>query len=156
MAGLSNGVNFPDQREELMDRKDEQNLRERYLTWLYKTTKEAFDRYERKFTQIEIDEFVLKEMEKKLKGSFMPQEKKALEKMVNDFRSYIAEKEKACLKLKYKGKKIEPEFIFLDVKLDAIEKAIIKELGQDGLKKIKQSYHQEMIKRIIEEKADAH
>ena len=91
-------------------------------------------------------------MEKELKGSYMPQEKKALEKLVNDFRNYVDEKEKACLKLKYKGKKIDPEFIFLDVKLIAIEKAIIKELGQEGLSKIKDSYHQEMIKMIIEEK----
>ena len=135
-----------------MDKKDEKNLRVRYLTWLYKTTKEAFDRYERKFTQIDIDGFVLREMEKELKGSYMPQEKKSLEKLVNDFRLYISEKEKACLKLKYKGKKIDPEFIFLDVKLIAIEKAIIKELGQEGLNKIKEAYHQEMIKRIIEEK----
>ena len=135
-----------------MDKKDEKNLKIRYLTWLYKTVKEAFDRYERKFTQIEIDGFVLREMEKELKGSYMPQEKKSLEKLVNDFRLYIAEKEKACLKLKYKGKKIDPEFIFLDVKLNAIEKAIIKELGQEGLNKIKEAYHQEMIKRIIEEK----
>lgn len=135
-----------------MDKKDEKNLEVRYLTWLYKTTKEAFDRYERKFTQLEIDELVLKEMEKELKGSYMPQEKKSLEKLVNDFRLYIAEKEKDCLKLKYKGKKIDPEFIFLDVKLNAIEKAIIKELGQEELNEIKDSYHQEMIKRIIEEK----
>ena len=137
-----------------MDKKDEKNLKIRYLTWLYKTVKEAFDRYERKFTQIEIDGFVLREMEKELKGSYMPQEKKSLEKLVNDFRLYIAEKEKACLKLKYKGKKIDPEFIFLDVKLNAIEKAIIKELGQEGLNKIKEAYHQEMIKRIIEEKGN--
>lgn len=135
-----------------MDKKDEKNLEVRYLTWLYKTTKEAFDRYERKFTQLDIDASVLKEMERELKGSYMPQEKKSLEKLVNDFRLYIAEKEKACLKLKYKGKKIDPEFIFLDVKLNAIEKAIVKELGQEGLSKIKDSYHQEMIKRIIEEK----
>ena len=135
-----------------MDKKDEKNLKVRYLTWLYKTVKEAFDRYERKFTQLEIDEFVLREMEKELKGSYMPQEKKALEKLVNDFRNYIAEKEKSCLKLKYKGKKIEPEFIFLDVKLNAIEKAIVKEIGQEGLEKIKTAYREEMIKRVLEER----
>ncbi len=137
-----------------MDKKDEKNLRIRYLTWLYKTTKEAFDCYERKFTQLEIDEFILKEMEKELKGSYLPQEKKPLEKLVNDFRNYIAEKEKSCLRLKYKGKKIEPEFIFLDVKLDAIEKAIVQELGKDGLEKLKAAYQQEMIKRILEEKQE--
>ncbi len=139
-------------REEMMDKKDEKNLRVRYLTWLYKTTKEAFDRYERRFTQLEIDEFILKEMEKELKGAYLPQEKKALEKFVNDFRDYIVEKERDCLKLKYRGKKIEPEFIFLDVKLESIEKAIVRELGKDGLEKIKAAYQEEMIKRILEEK----
>lgn len=138
-----------------MDKRDEKNLKERYLTWLYKTAKEAFDRYERKFTQLEIDEYILMEMEKELKGSYLPQEKKPLEKLVNDFRNYIADKEKACLKLKYKGKKIDPEFIFLDVKLESIEKAIIRELGKEQLEKIKSAYHQEMLKRIIEEK-EAH
>lgn len=137
-----------------MDKRDEKNLRERYLVWFYKTAKEAFDRYERKFTQLEIDEFILLEMEKELKGSYLPREKKPLEKLVNDFRNYIAEKEKACLKLKYKGKKIDPEFIFLDVKLESIEKAIIRELGKEQLEKIKSAYHQEMLKRIIEEKQE--
>ena len=135
-----------------MDKKDEKNLKIRYLTWLYKTIKEAFDRYERKFTQLEIDEFILKEMEKELKGSYLPQEKRALERLVNDFRNYIAEKEKACLKLKYKGKKIEPEFIFLDVKLEAIEKAIVSESGKSALEKIKEDYQQEMLKRIMQQK----
>lgn len=138
-----------------MDKRDEKNLKERYLTWLYKAAKEAFDRYERKFTQLEIDESILMEMEKELKGSYLPQEKKPLEKLVNDFRNYIADKEKSCLKLKYKGKKIDPEFIFLDVKLESIEKAIIRELGKEQLEKIKSAYHQEMLKRIIEEK-EAH
>lgn len=138
-----------------MDKKDEKNLRIRYLTWLYKDTKEAFDRYERKFTQLEIDEFILKEMEKELKGSYLPQEKRALEKLVNDFKNYIAEKEKACLKLKYKGKKIDPEFIFLDVKLDAIEKAIASEFGKCALDKIREAYHSEMLRRIMEQK-EAH
>lgn len=137
-----------------MDKKDQKNLKIRYLTWLYKTTKEAFDRYERKFTQMEIDEFILKEMEKELKGSYMPQEKKPLEKLVNDFRNYILEKEKACLRLKYKGKKIDPEFIFLDVKLNAIEKAIVKESGQESLIRMKSAYYQEMTRRILEEKQE--
>jgi len=133
-----------------MNRRDEKDLKTRYLTWFYKTTKEEFDKYERKFTQLEIDKFILREMERELKGSYLPHEKKALEKFVNDYRDYIIEKEKACLKLKYKGKKIDPHFIFLDVKLESIEKAIAKELGKAGLKQIKQSYQEEMIRRIIQ------
>lgn len=137
-----------------MNKQDVANLEERYLIWLYKTTKEAFDKYERKFTQMEIDEFILKEIEKELKDTYMPSEKKALEKYVNDFRDYIAKKENACLKLKYKGKRTNPEFIFLDVKLEAIEKAIARELGKEALQEIKESYQQQMVKRIWEEKGE--
>jgi len=137
-----------------MDQRDENNLKFRYLAWLYKATKEAFDRYERKFTQLDIDEIILKEMEKELKGAYLPHEKKSLEKYVNSFRSYIAQKEKAGLKLKYKGKKINAEFIFLDVKLDAIEKTIKKELGPDALDEIKNFYQDEMVARVLESKGN--
>lgn len=137
-----------------MDKKDVENLKKRYLFWLYKTTKEAFDRYERKFTQLEADESILKEIEKELKESYLPGEKKDLEKYVNDLRNYIAQKEDACAKLKYKGKRTNPEFIFLDVKLNAVEKEIKKEFGDAGLKEIKELYEKEMIKRITEEKEE--
>lgn len=132
-----------------MDKQDEKRLKKRYLIWLYKTTKEAFDNFERKFTQLDIDESILMEMEKELKGSYLPHEKQALEKDVNAFRAYIDEKESACLKLKYKGKKIDPEFLFLDVKLEAIEKAIVKELGAKALEEIKSLYEERMINRIL-------
>lgn len=135
-----------------MDKKDEKSLKKRYLTWLYKNTKEAFDKYERKFTQLEIDEIILAEMRKELKGSYLPHEKKALEKAFNDFRNYIAEKEKACLKLKYKGKKVNSDFIFLDAKLQAVEKAIIKELGKEVLDEIMDYYEEECLYRIMSEK----
>ena len=42
--------------------KDSRNLKKRYLIWLYKTTKEALDRIERKFTQADIDKFILMDM----------------------------------------------------------------------------------------------
>ncbi len=135
-----------------MDKFDEFNLKRRYLLWLYKTTKEAFDKYERKFIQLDIDEEILQEIEKELKGAYLPHEKKALGKYLNEFRLYINQKENTCLKLKYKGKRINPELIFLDLKLNAIEKIIAKELGKELLQGIKESYQQEMLKRIIEEK----
>lgn len=137
-----------------MDKRDDKSLKKRYLAWLYKNTKEAFDRYERKFTQMEIDEFILKEMERELRGAYLPHEKKALEKYINDFRRYINAKEEQCLKLKYKGKKMNPEFIFLDVKLEAIEKAITRELGGEALSQIKDAYEGQMLKRIWEEKQE--
>ena len=41
------------------------------------------------------------------------------------------------------------KFIFLDVKLNAIEKLIIKELGRKALEEIKALYEKEMTLRIL-------
>lgn len=132
-----------------MNNQDIRNLKKRYFIWLYKTTKEEFDKFERKFTQTDIDKDLLGEMENVLMGSYLPHEKAALEKLVNNFREYIAAKEKSCLELKYQGKKTNPEFIFLDVKLNAIEKIIAKELGRRALEEIKRLYEKEMARRIL-------
>jgi len=137
-----------------MDQRDEKNLQFRYLIWLYKTTKEAFDSYERKFTQIEIDELILRTIEQDLKESYLPAEKKVFEKYVNGLRSYVSAKENACLKLKYKGKKINPEFLFLDVKLNAIEKTIVTMFGKQEFDRIRDAYHQEMLRRIMEDRRE--
>ena len=132
-----------------MNNQDIKNLKKRYFIWLYKTTKEAFDKFERKFTQTDIDKDILLEMENVLMGSYLPHEKAALEKLTNDFREYISGKEKSCLELKYQGKRTNPEFIFLDVKLNAIEKLITKELGRKALEEIKALYEKEMTCRIL-------
>lgn len=132
-----------------MDKQDLKNLKKRYLIWLFMITKEAFDRYERKFTQLEIDEFILKEMERELKGAYLPHEKKALEKSIDSYRKYIDEKEKYSLTLKYKGKVINPDFLFLDVKLEAVEKAILEEFGAKVLAEIKETYEEVMTEKIL-------
>jgi hypothetical protein len=132
-----------------MNSQDAKHLKKRYFVWLYKTTKEAFDRFERKFTQTEIDKDILLEVENTLMGSYLPHEKAQLEKLVNDFQEYISAKEKACLELKYQGLKTNTEFIFLDVKLTAIEKLIVQELGRRGLAEIKALYEKEMTRRIL-------
>jgi hypothetical protein len=137
-----------------MDKQDVQNLKKRYLLWLYKVTKEAFDKYERKFTQLEVDEELLKEIELALKDSFLPGEKNELERLVNDFRKYIDEKEEASVKLKYRGKKTNPEFIFLDIKLNAIETVIKKEFGKKFLEAVKTLYEEEMVGRIMERREE--
>ena len=68
---------------------------------------------------------------------------------MNNFQEYISVKEKACLELKYQGLRTNPEFIFLDVKLNAIEKLITKELGRKALVEIKSLYEKEMLRRIL-------
>jgi len=132
-----------------MNNQDVKNLRKRYLVWLYKTTKEAFDKYERKFTQVDIDKDLLLEMENALLGAYLPQEKESLAKFINQYRDYISVKEKSCLDLKYQGKKANPEFLFLDIKLEVVEKLIARELGRRGLERIKALYEEEMTARIL-------
>lgn len=132
-----------------MNNQDVKNLKKRYFIWLYKAAKETFDKFERKFTQVDIDKDILNEMEKKLLGAYLPHEKDALQKYINDFETYIENKEKSCSEFRDQGKKINPEFIFSEIKLDAVEKAIVRELGRKGLEEIKALYEKEMTKRIL-------
>jgi len=121
-----------------MEKIDTLNLKKRYLIWLYKTTKEALDKIERKFTQLEIDKSILKELQKKGKG-------KGAEKLIADFQAYILNKELDAADLKTS----ESDYRFLTMKLEAIEKTTSKTLGSKGLAEIKALYEREMIERIL-------
>lgn len=126
-----------------MDKNGIKDLKKRYLIWLYKTTKEALDKIERKFTQLEVDKFILKELNK------LDKNKKA-DEFIGEFKTYIQNKENEAGKLRYKNGELNPDFLFLELKLKAIEKAIARELGKNSLKVIKSLYEKEMIKRILE------
>lgn len=125
-----------------MDTKEIKNLKKRYLIWFYKNTKEALDKIERKSTQTEIDKFILKELKSKNK------DKKA-DKFIAEFEAYILNKEMDGLGLKFEGKQIKPDYVFLELKLKAIEKAIVKEFGKKGLDEVKSLYEKEMTERIL-------
>jgi hypothetical protein len=125
-----------------MEKQDLKNLKKRYLIWFYKVTKEALDKIERKFSQLEVDKFILEDLKEQDK------DKKA-QKFIEEFQAYIANKEKDGLALKFEGKDLKPEYYFLNLKLKAIEKAIKKELGKDALKEIRLLYEMEMVERIL-------
>ncbi len=125
-----------------MNKKDIKNLKKRYLVWFYKTAKEALDKIDRKFTQVEIDRFILKELKKADKYNM-------LGSFTSKFADYIHKKEEDGLNLKFENKKIKPEYLFLALKLQVIEKAIVKELGKKGLEEIKLLYEIEMTERIL-------
>jgi len=114
---------------------DGKNLKRRYLVWFYKTLKEEVDKIARKFTQIEIDEFVLKQIRKESKKF-----KQDIKKEIKDFEKYI------------QGKKDTQRAVplHLSLKLQAVEKAIVKELGKSALAEIKNLYKKEMTRRILE------
>lgn len=132
-----------------MKRRDIKNLKFRYLLWLYKTTKEEFDLIERKFTQAEIDKKIMRYMGEHFDSRNLKRKNEA-RKLLKGFKEYINKKEKDGRELKFDGRKLQPEYYHLSLKLEAIEKTIIEELGHKGLGGIKALYEQEMKRRIIE------
>jgi len=126
-----------------MDKQDIRNLKKRYLIWLYKTTKESLDNIERKFTQLEIDAFILKELKKSDKDQ-------KVSKPIEEFETYIQDKAKEGLQLKYENDKdLKPDYLFLVLKLKAIEKAIVAGFGKKFLQEVKALYEIEMTERIL-------
>jgi len=125
-----------------MQKTEIKNLEKRYLIWLYKTSKEAFDRIERKFTQLKIDRLILKEL-------MTDKSSRKMAKAIAEFASYIEKKEKEGLSLKYEGKELKKDYLFLEKKLAAVEKAVIETLGKDALDEIKSLYEKEMTERIL-------
>lgn len=132
-----------------MKRDDIKNLKFRYLLWLYRTTKEGFDRIERKFTQVDIDRTIMRYMREHINTRNIRRKNEA-KKFINDFKEYIDKKEREGRALKFEGRKLRAEYYHLSLKLEAIEKAIIEELGNRGLKGVKALYEHEMRRRIIE------
>lgn len=125
-----------------MNKRDLKNLKKRYLIWFYKATKEALDKIERKFTQVDIDRLILKELQNSGKD-------KAVEPLIAQFEEYIQKKEADGLNLKFENKRLKSHYVFLVLKLQAIEKTIAKELGKKALEEIKLLYEMEMIERIL-------
>jgi hypothetical protein len=112
---------------------EHKNLVRRYLLWAYKSTKESFERIERKGTQLLVDEYILAHLTKH--KCEVPE----------DFKTYIADKRKDEVKLKSGG-----EYLYLKNRLKAITDAIKYFLGKNELKRIEQSYEEEFTRRILE------
>ncbi len=126
-----------------MDGQDRKNLKKRYLVWFYKTAKEALDKVERKFTQVEIDTFLHREMLKADKD-------KLFRKQVDEFALYLEKKEEEGHGLKYDPDGgLKSEYAYLEARLEAVERAIRKEFGSVALQEIKGMYEAEMTQRIL-------
>ena len=126
----------------MMNKRDVKNLKKRYLIWFYKAAKEALDKIERKFTQVEIDRVILKKLKKADRDG-------TLGIFVRRFEDYIQKKKQEGFSLKYENKKLKPHYLFLTKKLEAIEKTISYELGKAALDEIKLLYETEMTERIL-------
>ncbi len=107
----------------------------RYLLWAYKTTKESFERIERKTTQLMVDEYIAQRVSSE------------------EFKAYIQAKRADECKLKFSdadGKILHPQYVYLKKRLAAIEAAIKYFLGPKKLRIIQALYEEEFIRRILE------
>lgn len=126
-----------------MKKEDRLALERRYLLWLYKTTKDEFDKIERKFTQIGIDRDLQKAM---AKGG------PHLKPFLDEWKVYIFEKESSLQKLVINADgSYDAKYLFLRLKIEAVEKVILRRFGKKTLKSFKRLYEDSCIKRILEE-----
>jgi hypothetical protein len=114
------------------------DLLRRYLTWAYKSTKESFDRLERKTTQLMADDYILKDLlkNKETEAGYLAE--------VENFKAYIAKKRDTPID--------DGKYIYFKNRLKVVEKAITHFLGAKELKSIQAAYEQEFTRRIWESK----
>jgi hypothetical protein len=128
------------------------DLIRRYLLWFYKTTRESFERIERKTTQLMVDEYVLQRI--KISGHKVPAHtKKTYEGLVKEFEAYIKTKQGDELKLKFsdgKGKSLHPQYMYLKNRLLAVEEAVRHFLGEKELRAMRSLYEKEFTCRILQ------
>ena len=130
----------------------EKRLMRRYLIWCYKTTKEALDRIDRKFTQLQVD-YHLRDLFSKSEEIKRKKAEGAYANKIAQFDRYIKEKEQSGLAQKFvdkTGKQLQPEYWYLQQRLQAIEKTIGDFFSTTELKTIQNDYEEEMTRRIWE------
>ena len=119
---------------------DHRNLIRRYLLWAYKSTKESFERIERKTTQLIVDEYIFDHLTKNN------------HRVPPSFKAYIAGKRKEEFKLKFADinrKEFHPEYLYLKNRLAAIEAAVKYFLGVSELKRMGKLFEEEFTRRIL-------
>jgi len=129
----------------------EKRLLRRYLVWCYKTTKEELDKVDRYFTQLIVDDFILKQL-KGAKDYKFSSGNKDYKNLVDQFCVYRNTKELNVFKKKFKDHKhtkLNPDYQYINNRFVAVEKTIVHFLGAQELKKICLLYEQEMTKRIL-------
>lgn len=133
------------------DKNDIRSLRKRYLFWLYKTTKDELDKIERKFTQLAIDREIAGILKKKAQN-LSPALKAVLEPFTRGWEEYIFQKESDARKLKFaKDGSLDANYLFLRLKLQAIERVTQKYCGTKGLARFKSFYEEAAMKRISDD-----
>lgn len=134
-----------------LEKADLRMLSRRYLLWFYKATKDEVDKIERKFTQLEMDREIEKLLEKeaKLLGAATSQ---GVAPHLKAWREYVFEKESEAQKLKFSDDgRIQPEYLFLHLKLKAVERVTTARFGRKTLCEFKKICETAAVKRIAED-----
>ena len=130
---------------------NEQKLIRRYLLWCYKTTKESLDRVDRKFTQLMVDERILKTLMNRALLSHSSNLK--LNNLIKEFKRYVVRKRQDARREKFADtacQQLRGEYAYLGRRLAAVEEAALFFLGKKELKKMAAMYEAEMTRRILE------
>ncbi len=120
--------------------KFQHELYRRYLLWAYKTTRESFERIERKTTQLVIDAYLRQQLSTKQVD-------------LTAFDQYIKTKQSDELAQKYTDSTkatLNPQYIYVRERLEAIELAVVKFLGKEALVEFEQLFEAEFSRRILE------
>lgn len=130
---------------------DKASLHKRYLFWLYRMTREELDKIDRKFTQLDVDKEIQKSLNDKIRGLGAAFEEK-LSPFLKEWKEYVFQKESDAQKLKFaEDGQMDPQYLFLRLKLEAIEQAAKARFGSKGLAEFKKLYEESAFKRILED-----
>ncbi len=128
---------------------DEKRLHGRYLLWLYKMTREEIEKVERKFTQLAVDRELEADLARASAG-LAQEARQGVAAFLEEWRTYIAQKESDARKLKFDDRgRVAGKYLFLTLKLEAVEAAIRRREGAKGLNRIKALYEEMCVRRIL-------
>ncbi len=132
-------------------KEDKMSLYKRYLLWLYKMTKDEFDKIERKFTQLDIDRRIEGIFEKKFKSVPEPL-CSSLKNNLKEWKEYVLAKEKDAKALKFGDDgDLLASYLFLQLKLETVEEIIVSVFSKKTLKEFKELCEEYAFKRILED-----
>lgn len=137
-----------------IDKEVRDSLTQRYLFWLYKTTRDQTDKIDRKFTQLEVDKEIQRILTRKVRSLNREGQKKIFP-FLEEWREYIFAKESDAQKLKFNEEGgLTHQYLFLHLKLTAITQIIKERFGVKTLKRFKALYEEAAFKAISQDITD--
>jgi hypothetical protein len=130
---------------------DRDSLYKRYLFWLYKTIREEADRVDRKFTQLALDEQIAVLLERDM-AALDKDLRQGVGPHVEEWKSYIAQKADDARKLKFsESGLLKFEYVFLRLKLKAVERLIVERLGRRRLNEFRRRLEEAAMQGILQD-----